>query len=49
MIGLINCAEPLSAFVFSMLFLGVELGLWQAAGVALVLSNVVLLTLARPR
>ena len=48
-IGLINCAEPLSAFVFSMLFLGVELGLWQAAGVALVLSNVVLLTLARPR
>ncbi len=47
--GLLNCAEPLSAFLFSILFLGDRFGLWQCAGVAMVLANVCLLTLAPPR
>lgn len=43
--GLLNCAEPLSAFLFSILFLGDRFGLWQSVGVAMVLANVCLLTL----
>ncbi len=47
--GLLNCAEPLSAFLFSILFLGDRFGIWQCAGVAMVLANVCLLTLAPQR
>ena len=47
--GLLNCAEPLSAFFFSILLLGDRFGGWQTVGVLLVLSNVCLLALARPR
>ena len=46
-VGLIVCLEPMSAFLFSILLLGETLGLVQSVGVAMVLSNVVLITLAR--
>lgn len=45
--GLLNCMEPLSAIFFSMALLGDRMGLWQWLGVVLVLSNVVLIALAR--
>lgn len=45
--GLLNCMEPLSAFLFSILLLSDTLGWWQSLGVALVLSNVCLLALTR--
>ena len=45
--GLLNCAEPLSAFLFSIALLGDRFGMWQTAGVALVLANVVLLALGK--
>ncbi|MCG5029932.1 DMT family transporter [Mesosutterella sp. OilRF-GAM-744-9] len=47
LLGLINCLEPLSAFVFSILLLGQVLGRWEAAGIALVLANVCLLALKK--
>ena len=47
--GLLNCAEPLSAFLFSIIFLGDRFGAWQCLGVAMVLANVCLLTLAPRR
>ncbi len=46
-VGLIVCLEPTSAFFFSILLLGETLGLIQTIGVAMVLANVVILTLAR--
>ncbi|MBQ9241414.1 MAG: EamA family transporter [Duodenibacillus sp.] len=46
-VGLIVCLEPTSAFFFSILILGETLGAVQFAGVAMVLSNVVIITLAR--
>ena len=50
MAGLLNCAEPLSAFLFSIVLLGDRFGAWQTTGVALVLANVCLLALgSRPR
>ncbi len=47
--GLLNCLEPLSAFVFSIVLLGDRYGLWQMLGIALVLANVCLLALAKAR
>ena len=41
--GLLNSAEPLAGYFFSMLFLGDVLGFWQTAGIALVIANVALL------
>lgn len=41
--GLLNSAEPLSGYFFSMLLLGDILGFWQIAGIALVIANVALL------
>jgi drug/metabolite transporter (DMT)-like permease len=46
-VGLIVCLEPTSAFFFSILLLGEKLGLVQCIGVAMVLANVVILTLCR--
>lgn len=45
--GLLNALEPLSAFLFSVLLLGDHLGLVQLLGIALVIGNVVLLSLAK--
>lgn len=45
--GLLNCLEPLSAFLFSALLLGDRLGLVQLIGIALVIGNVVLLSLSK--
>ena len=45
-LSLLNCAKPLSAFLFSILFLGDRFGFWQCIGVAQVLANVCLLALA---
>ena len=47
--GLLNCMEPLSAIFFSALLLGDHMGLWQWAGIVLVLSNVVIIALSRQR
>ena len=41
--GLLNSAEPLAGYFFSMLLLGDVLGFWQTAGIALVIANVALL------
>lgn len=41
--GLLNSAELLAGYFFSMLFLGDVLGFWQTAGIALVIANVALL------
>ena len=49
MLGLLNCVEPLCAFLFSMLLLGETLGAWEAAGIALVLSNVLFLAAGKRR
>ncbi len=46
--GLLTCLEPLSAFLFSIVLLGVTLGVWQMAGIALILLNVAVLALAKP-
>lgn len=46
--GLLSCLEPLAAFVFSIVLLGVSLGLWQLVGIALIVLNVVVLALAKP-
>lgn len=45
--GLLTCLEPLSAFAFSVMLLSDVIGTMQAMGIALVLSNVCLLTLSR--
>jgi len=45
MAGLLNCMEPLSAYVFLILFMGLTLNLWELTGIVAVLSNVVLLAL----
>lgn len=47
--GLLNCAEPLTAFLFSIVLLGDRFGFWQTVGIALVLLNVCLLTLGGQR
>ena len=47
--GLLNCLEPLSAFFFSIVLLGDRIGAVQAIGIALVVSNVALLALAKGR
>lgn len=47
--GLVNCLEPLSAFLFSAVILGDLMGGWQALGVFLVLLNVVLVAVSRRR
>lgn len=47
--GLLNCAEPLTAFLFSALLLGDRLSFMQSLGVALVLGNIVLLALGKSR
>ena len=47
--GLLGCLEPLSAFFFSIALLGDDLGAVQGIGIALVLSNVLLLALAKGR
>ena len=49
MAGLLNCTEPLSAFLFSILLLGDTLGLAQFIGILLVMANVCLLALAKGR
>ena len=49
MAGLLNCTEPLSAFLFSILLLGDTLGLAQFVGILLVMANVCLLALAKGR
>ena len=41
--GLLNSAEPLAGYFFSMMLLGDVLGFWQFMGIALVLANVALL------
>lgn len=45
--GLLNCLEPLSAFLFSVVLLGDRLGAVQLLGIALVVANVVLLSLGQ--
>ncbi len=47
--ALLNCLEPLSAFLFSVLLLNDVLGGWQILGIALVLANVCLLALSKPK
>lgn len=49
MAGLLNCLEPLSAFLFSIALLGDRFGTWQLLGIALVLANVCLLALVKAR
>ncbi len=47
--GLLNCMEPLSAFLFSIVLLGDRFGTWQLMGILCVLFNVCLLALAKVR
>lgn len=47
--GLLNCIEPLSAFLFCIALLGERFGHWQLLGIALLLGNVILLALAKAR
>ena len=49
MAGLLNCMEPLSAFLFSIALLGDKVGFWQLVGIGLVLANICLLALAKAR
>ena len=43
-VGLIVCVEPLSAFLFGVMFMDLHLGLLETLGVIMVLSNVVILS-----
>lgn len=49
--GLVVCLEPLSAFLFGVWFLGLRLGGLECLGIAMVLANVIILSLGnnRPR
>lgn len=47
--SLLNCLEPLTAFLFSVVLLGDRLGVFQLFGIALVLANVALLTLSKKK
>ena len=43
-VGLIVCVEPLSAFLFGVMFMNLHLGLLETLGVIMVLANVVILS-----
>lgn len=43
-VGLIVCIEPLSAFLFGVMFMNLHLGLLETLGVIMVLANVVILS-----
>ena len=42
---LVVCLEPLSAFIFGVAFMGLKLGLAECLGIAMVLANVVILSI----
>lgn len=44
-VGLVVCLEPLSAFIFGVAFMGLKLGLAECLGIAMVLANVVILSM----
>ena len=44
-VGLVVCLEPLSAFVFGVLFMGLKLGIAECIGIAMVLANVIILSI----
>lgn len=45
LVGLVVCLEPLSAFVFGVAFMGLKLGFAECLGIAMVLANVVILSI----
>ncbi|MCF0253579.1 MAG: EamA family transporter [Duodenibacillus sp.] len=47
--GLVISLEPLSAYAFGVLLLGLRLAAWECAGIALVIASVTLIALARER
>ena len=46
-VGLVVCLEPLSAFVFGVCFMGLQLGWLECLGIFMVLANVVILSIKR--
>lgn len=48
-VGLVVCLEPLSAFIFGIMFMNLKLGWLECLGVVMVLANVVILSLGSPK
>ena len=46
-VGLMVCFEPLSAYLLSVFAFDLRIGLWEAAGICLVLLNVLVLSLPK--
>ena len=46
-VGLMVCFEPLSAYLLSVFAFDLRIGLWEAAGISLVLLNVLVLSLPK--